>query len=92
MTDPINGQGKSGKLQSLASRVEAMVNLLKPVLQNPSHTFAWRVGATQTTGFVGQAGGQSVFVFVAKEGAYAGQVISSGVVSASDWALWGLVP
>lgn len=77
---------------SLASRVEAMKGLLTPILENPSYSFSWRVGATQARGFIGNFGGQNLFTFVATEGPYAGQVISSGVVQASDWALWGLVP
>jgi len=77
---------------SLAPRVEAMKNLLTPVLESPAASFNWRVGATHARGFIGNVGGQDVFAFVAKEGAYAGQVISSGVVQASDWALWGLIP
>ena len=77
---------------SLASRVQAMKNLLTRVLEGPARSFNWRVGATQAKGFIGNVGGRDVFVFVAKEGPYQGQVISSGVVSASDWALWGLVP
>ncbi len=77
---------------SLASRVQAMRNLLSPVLQSPTHTFSWRVGATEAMGYIGQAGGRDVFVFIATQGSYAGRVISSGVVSASDWALWGLIP
>lgn len=77
---------------SLASRVETMKNLLTPVLENPVASFNWRVGATQARGFIGNVGGRDLFAFVAKEGPYAGQVITSGVVQASDWALWGLIP
>jgi hypothetical protein len=41
-------------------------------------------------GFAGEAGGQQVVVFVAKEGPYQGRVLSAVVPDAGQMAQWGL--
>ena len=53
---------------SLASRVETFKSIAMPILQNPIHTASWRVGATETTAYVGRAQGNAVVIAVTKEG------------------------
>lgn len=75
---------------SLASQVSQFERLTSPILRSPSSTFDWRLGNTLTRGFAGEAGGQQVVVFVAKEGPYQGRVLSAVVPDANQMAQWGL--
>lgn len=75
---------------SLSSRVALFEDLTSPILRSPSRTFDWRLGDTATRAFAGEAGGQRVVVFVAKEGPYQGRVVSAVVSDSGQIAQWGL--
>ncbi|WP_203656137.1 RHS repeat-associated core domain-containing protein, partial [Demequina activiva] len=75
---------------SLASQVAEFQQLTSPMLRSPAKTFDWKLGATITRGFAGEAGGSQVVVFVAKEGPYQGRVLSAVVPDAGQMAQWGL--
>lgn len=75
---------------NLASRASLFEDLTSPILRNPSSSFNWQLGDTATRAFAGEAGGSQVVVFVAKEGPYAGRVISAVVPDANQVAQWGL--
>lgn len=74
---------------SLASQVAEFERLTSPILRTPAKTFDWRLGDTMTRAFMGQAGGRTVVVFVAKEGAYDGRVLSAVVPDAGQMLQWG---
>lgn len=74
----------------LARRVEALIRLLSPILEQPAHSFDWRLGDTATRGFAGVVGGQWVAVFVAKEGPHRGKVVSAFIPDANQRTLMGL--
>lgn len=76
---------------SLASQVEQFSTLTRPILTAPSSTFSWRLGGTQSVGYVGKApDGTDVVVFVATEGPYKGKVISAVVPDANQRTQWGI--
>ena len=76
---------------SLQSQVDFFSNKIAiPILENPAHTFNWRVGVTNSKGFVGEFNGQTVVVFIAKDGPYAGKVISSLIPDANQVVQWGI--
>lgn len=75
---------------SLEYRLQLFEQIAEPILELPSSTFDWRVGATQARGFAGVVDGDWVVIFVAKEGAYQGKVISAIVPDAGQRALMGL--
>ena len=75
---------------SLSSRVALFEDLTSPILRSPTRTFDWRLGGTATRAFAGEAGGQRVVVFVAKEGPYQGRVLSAVVPDSTQVAQWGL--
>jgi hypothetical protein len=75
---------------SLAFRASLFEDLTSPILRNPSSSFNWQLGATAARAFAGEADGSQVVVFVAKEGPYAGRVISAIVPDADQVAQWGL--
>lgn len=75
---------------SLASRAARFQELVAPILRSPAKTFDWRVGNTAARAFAGEASGSKVVVFVAKEGAYQGRVLSAIVPDAAQAAQWGL--
>ncbi len=72
---------------SLASRVDAFKALATPILESPTHTADWRIGATLGRAFLGKVNGTDLVVVVAKEGPYQGQVISSFVPDANQLSL-----
>jgi hypothetical protein len=75
---------------SLASRAARFQELVEPILRGPAKAFDRRVGSTAARAFAGEAGGRQVVVFVAKEGAYQGGVLSAIVPDAAQVAQWGL--
>ena len=75
---------------SLASRGQAFERLTSSILRRPSASFDWKLGGTAARAFAGEAGGQQVVVFVAKEGPYQGRILSAIVPDASQVAQWGL--
>lgn len=86
----LRDEGLIANSGSLASQVSQFEKLTSPILRSPSSTFDWRLGNTLTRGFAGEAGGQQVVVFVAKEGPYQGRVLSAVVPDANQMAQWGL--
>ena len=75
---------------SLQSRAALFENLTSPILTKPTAAFDWKLGDTMSRAFAGQAGGRNVVVFVAKEGAYQGRVLSAIVPDAAQMAQWGI--
>ena len=54
---------------------------------SPLHVWSLRVASAETHRGISPSQRET-----ASASSYAGQVITSGVVQASDWALWGLIP
>ncbi|WP_138985732.1 RHS repeat domain-containing protein, partial [Xanthomonas sacchari] len=69
---------------SLQSRVDAFKNIARPILENPTHTADWKIGATQGRAFLGNVGGHDVVIVVAKDGPLEGKVISSFIPDANQ--------
>lgn len=63
---------------------------LTPILEHPTATFDHTLGGQAVRGFAGEIDGTRVAVFVYKEGKYQGQLATSFVPSANQWAGWGL--
>src|SRR5688572_911760 len=75
---------------SLASRAARFQELVAPILTGPAKAFDWKLGGSAARAFAGEAGGRQVVVFVAKEGAYQGRVLSAIIPDAAQIAQWGL--
>lgn len=78
------------KKGSLASQVAKMRELTQPILQNPLKRFPWSVSGTPCEAYYGLVNGTRVVLAVAKEGPYAGKVLTSVVPDATQVAKWGL--
>jgi hypothetical protein len=63
---------------------------LVPILERPSAAFDSTLGGTAVRAFVGSLNGETVVVFIFKEGPYQGQLATSIVPSAAQRAAWGL--
>lgn len=77
------------KKVSLESKVASFQQLTQPILQNPTKTFPWRLGDSPSTAYVGTVG-QTVVVFVATSGPYAGRVLSAVVPTPANKLKWGI--
>ncbi|MBB6099664.1 hypothetical protein HNR42_003122 [Deinobacterium chartae] len=75
-----------GSLQSQVDNFSK--NIAIPILENPNKTFDYKVGGTMTRAFMGEYMGKPVVIYVAKEGPYAGKVISSIVPDADQLATY----
>jgi hypothetical protein len=75
---------------SIADRARRFESVVSPILENPSHSFNWKIGATEARAFVGVISEKPVVVFVAKEGLYQGRVLSAVVPDAKEILQWGI--
>ncbi|MFE2872138.1 RHS repeat-associated core domain-containing protein [Embleya sp. NPDC059259] len=72
------------------AKMKAFQEAATPILTHPTKTFDWRMGDAMTKAFAGKVNGRDVVIFVAKDGPYAGKVISAVAPDAAKAALWGL--
>jgi hypothetical protein len=72
---------------SPASKIAAFKDLVKPILEHPLHSAPWRIGETNATAYLGRVGDKNLFIVVAKDGPWAGKVLSSFVPDANQLAL-----
>jgi hypothetical protein len=75
---------------SVASKAKIFQEKLTPILTNPTKTFDWKLGDTQSKVFAGEVEGRTIVAFVAKEGPYQGNVISAFEPSPANMVKWGL--
>ena len=73
---------------TLASRMDAFRRIALPILTRPlGRPFAWRIGETQATGFLGRTAGRWIAVLVAEDGPWAGKVVAGLVPDPNQLAL-----
>ncbi len=73
---------------SLASRVDAFGDVVRPILQNPDHVAAWKIGGVNGNAYVGTtSNGRQVVVIIANEGPYTGKVLSAFFPDADQLAI-----
>jgi RHS repeat-associated protein len=65
---------------SLASKLEYFTQIAQKILSKPVAEFNTALRGTQVTGYEGYYAGKRIVIYVAKEGEYAGKVISSAVL------------
>ncbi|MFF0190290.1 polymorphic toxin-type HINT domain-containing protein, partial [Streptomyces sp. NPDC005244] len=75
---------------SVASQVKYFQENFSQILTAPEKSFDWKIGGTQARGFAKRINGKVVVVFVAKEGQYAGKILSSVVPGAKNMTKWDL--
>lgn len=74
----------------LEDRLYTFQKIVTPVLQYPDKTFEWRLGGTTCEAYAGYHNGERLVVFVAKEGPWAGKVLSAFTPNPANIAKWGL--
>ncbi len=73
---------------SLASRVDAFSDVVRPILQNPDHVAAWNIGGVNGTAYIATtSNGRQIAVIIANEGPYAGKVLSAFFPDANQLAI-----
>ncbi len=75
---------------SLQKRVQLFEEMTRHILTNPTKTFDDMKSDTLTRAFAGKVDGKHVVLFVAKEGPYAGKVLTAVIPSPAQIANWGL--
>ena len=72
---------------SLTSRLEAFKEVAVPILEAPKKSADWRVGGTEGRAFLGEVSGKPVVIVVAKDGPFAGKVVSAFVPDSNQLSI-----